>query len=104
MTRFRLYLAFFRSTLLISIVCGALFASLTDDFVSSVLLFIPTFGLGMDLLYKELTRKEEYFFFYNQGICKAKLLTATFAIYALSCIILYQIIRLCVLAWRSTVP
>ncbi|MCD7850790.1 MAG: hypothetical protein LUH63_14285 [Parabacteroides sp.] len=103
MHRFRLYLAFFRSTLLISIVSGMLFAFLTNDFVSSALLFIPTFGLGMDLLYKELAHQEEYFFFYNQGISKAELLIATFGIYTLSCIILYQIIRLCVLVWKSTV-
>ncbi|WP_308550201.1 hypothetical protein [uncultured Parabacteroides sp.] len=106
MTRFRLYLTFFRTTLLTSIVIGVALAFVvfilhSRDFVGSALLFIPTFGLGMDLLYKEVSYKEKYFFFYNKGISKAELLVATFVISASLCLILNQIIRLCVLVWKS---
>ena len=65
MTRIRLYLAFFRTTLLTSIIIGVALAFVASilhsrDFVGSALLFIPTFGLGMDLLYKEISYKEKY--------------------------------------------
>lgn len=106
MTRIRLYIVFFRTTLLTSIVIGVALAFLafilhSRDFIGSVLLFTPTFGLGMDLLYKEVSYKEKFFFFYNKGISKAELLAATFVIFASSSLILHQIIRLCVLVWKS---
>ncbi|EEC98015.1 hypothetical protein PRABACTJOHN_00593 [Parabacteroides johnsonii DSM 18315] len=58
MTRIRLYIVFFRTTLLTSIVIEVALAFLafilhSRDFIGSMLLFTPTFGLGMDLLYKE---------------------------------------------------
>ena len=58
MTRIRLYIVFFRTTLLTSIIIGVALDFLafilhSRDFIGSMLLFTPTFGLGMDLLYKE---------------------------------------------------
>lgn len=106
MTRIRLYLAFFRTTLLTSIIIGVALAFVASilhsrDFVGSALLFIPTFGLGMDLLYKEISYKEKYFFFYNKGISKVELLIATFVIFVSLCLVFNQIIRLCALVWKS---
>ena len=104
MTRIRLYLAFFRTTLLTSIIIGVALAFVASilhsrDFVGSALLFIPTFGL--DLLYKEISYKEKYFFFYNKGISKVELLVATFVIFVSLCLVFNQIIRLCALVWKS---
>ena len=108
MTRFHLYYAFFRSTWLLSILTGSIMSVLSVlssgavsvEMVEICLFLIPTAGLGMDFLYKELSQKEEYFFFYNQGIGKVRLWTTTFLFSAGSCFILYQIIRICVQAWK----
>lgn len=110
MIRFRLYYAFFRSTWLPSIFTGVImailfplttdFKVLTNETLKNCLLLIPTAGLGMNFLYKELTQKEEYFFFYNQGIGKVRLWAATFLLSASSCFILYQVFRLCVHVWK----
>ena len=62
--------------------------------------FIPTLGLGFDYIYKELTRKEEYYFYYNQGISKYKLWIVTFIVMFIGCHLLYQIIELCVQALK----
>ena len=104
MNRFQLYIAFFRSTWLLSIITGvsitvsgwALSGVFTSETLRSGLFLIPTAGLGIDYLYKELASKEEYFFFYNQGIGKLRLWTVTFLLSAGVCFILNQIIRLCV--------
>lgn len=100
----QLYLAFFRSTWPISISVGigiALLISLRGGSIwESMLLTIPTAGLGMDFLYKELSQKEAYFFFYNRGISKIRLWLITLLISVGSCFTLYLIGRLCVHVWK----
>lgn len=107
MNRFHLYFAFFRSTWLLSITVGVaiavLLALLSGKTLMNSLLFIPTAGLGLDLLYKEMSHKEEYCFFHNQGISTYWLWAVTFLLSAGSCFTLYQMIRVCVQVWKWTV-
>ena len=68
-TQYRFYRTFFLSTLKFSVLIGFLFASFSAlrfyvsiiDSIGLWLQLIPTVGLGFDYIYKELTRKEEYF-------------------------------------------
>ena len=107
-TQYRFYRTFFLSTLKFSVLIGFLFASFSalrfyGNIMDSVKLWfrlIPTVGLGFDYIYKELTRKEEYFFYYNQGIGKYQLWIVTFIVMFICCNLLNQIIELCTQALK----
>ena len=87
---------------------GFMFASFSElllyfsiiDSIGLWLQLIPTVGLGFDYIYKELTRKEEYFFYYNQGIGKYQLWIVTFIVMFICCNLLNQIIELCTQALK----
>ena len=107
-TQYRFYRTFFLSTLKFSVLIGFLFASFSAlrfyvSMIASIRLWlqlIPTVGLGFDYIYKELTRKEEYFFYYNQGIGKYQLWIVTFIVMFICCNLLNQIIELCTQALK----
>ena len=107
-TQYRFYRTFFLSTLKFSGLIGFLFASFSAlrfyvsmiDSIRLWLQLIPTVGLGFDYIYKELTRKEEYFFYYNQGIGKYQLWIVTFIVMFICCNLLNQIIELCTQALK----
>ena len=107
-TQYRFYRTFFLSTLKFSVLIGFLFASFsalrfyvsTIDSIRLWLQLIPTVGLGFDYIYKELTRKEEYIFYYNQGIGKYQLWIVTFIVMFICCNLLNQIIELCTQALK----
>ncbi|MCD8270254.1 MAG: hypothetical protein LUD46_18625 [Parabacteroides sp.] len=106
--QYRFYRTFFFSTLKTSVLMGFLYTFLGGlvsyegiiDSITLWLRFIPTVGLGFDLIYKELIRKEEYFFYYNQGIGKYQLWVVTFIVMFICCNLLNQIIQLCVQALK----
>ena len=107
-TQYRFYRTFFLSTLKFSVLIGFLFASFSAlrlyvsmiDSIRLWLQLIPTVGLGFDYIYKELTRKEEYFFYYNQGIGKYQLWIVTFIVMFICCNLLNQIIEQCTQALK----
>lgn len=107
-TQYRFYRTFFLSTLKFSVLIGFLSASFSAlrfyvsmiDSIRLWLQLIPTVGLGFDYIYKELTRKEEYFFYYNQGIGKYQLWIVTFIVMFICCNLLNQIIELCTQALK----
>ena len=107
-TQYRFYRTFFLSTLKFSVLIGFLVASFSAlrfyvsmiDSIRLWLQLIPTVGLGFDYIYKELTRKEEYFFYYNQGIGKYQLWIVTFIVMFICCNLLNQIIELCTQALK----
>ena len=107
-TQYRFYRTFFLSTLKFSVLIGFLFASFSAlrfyvsiiDSIGLWLQLIPTVGLGFDYIYKELTRKEEYFFYYNHGIGKYQLWIVTFIVMFICCNLLNQIIELCTQALK----
>jgi hypothetical protein len=85
-TRLRLHLYFFRSTLWVSIPTALILFLLLSyaegqitiaEGVAFGLLCIPI-GLFFDLLYRELARREEYYFYYNQGITRVELWVVSF--------------------------
>ena len=103
------YLLFFWSTLLISIpaaiaitfVTGSTFMQIVVadsspvlSVLSSVLKVWFTGGLAASLLYKETVRKSEYYFFYNAGISKIKLIVVSLILYILSSVIIYTLCSL----------
>ncbi|KKB57971.1 hypothetical protein DXB27_04525 [Parabacteroides gordonii] len=108
-TRAKLHLYFFKSTLEIALVCqlaGTLFLYLstllvdkTNTSTSPVLFFIP-FGLFLDLIYKEIARKENYYFYYNQGISKVELWLVAICSWLTLLIIINLTIKLCVNVWK----
>jgi len=100
------YFLFFRSTLLISIpaaiaivfVIGYTFMRMVivEDnpflsVLSSVLKVWCTGGLAASLLYKETTKKNEYYFYYNAGISKIKLFVVSLILYILSSFVIYSL-------------
>lgn len=109
-TQVRFYRIFFLSTLKLSVLISLFIPGLglaSPDlgmiplneriigFIHIWLRTIPFFGLAIDFIYKELTRKEEYFFYYNQGIDKYRLWAVTFLISLVSCTLLNKIVQLC---------
>ena len=107
-TQYRFYRTFFLSTLKFCVLIGFLFASFSAllfyvsmiDSIRLWLQLIDTVGLGFDYIYKELTRKEEYFFYYNQGIGKYQLWIVTFIVMFICCNLLNQIIEQCTQALK----
>lgn len=101
----RLYRTFLFSTLPVSIPGGIVVALIayTQDpcfYLEKLFFCLPTAGLAFDFLSKEMTQKETYFFYYNQGITKKRLWIVTFILMALLSFITYQITELCLHAWK----
>lgn len=106
--KLRFHLLFFFNTLWLSIPIGLAIAAISQiakygSFAESWYLAIPTGGLGIDLLYKEISRKNDYFFFYNLGIGKIDLWVSSFLLTLCSCLLLNKIIQLCVHVWKLIV-
>ena len=77
MVRFRLYWEFYKSTFIInfgSSVIASLFVF--PDTFKIFPLAIMTVGPLLAFFYKEITRKNEYFFYYNQGLSKFRLIAS----------------------------
>ncbi|MDR2953670.1 MAG: hypothetical protein LBV43_01145 [Prevotella sp.] len=107
-----LYLIFFKSTLLMSIGFAIPFSFIamsngfieTEDsypflqLISSFLRMCCLAGFPISLLYKEFTKKQEYYFYYNAGLSKVNLIVVTFILYILLSIIIYC---LCSVIWNN---
>ena len=69
---------FYKSTLSLSITCAALIAALSIFNIWAMLFaFGVCFlsgGTVITLLYKELSKKDEYYFYYNKGLTKLSLI------------------------------
>lgn len=104
--KLKFYFTFFKSTLLFSIGIGLAvnFVSLSffnpNETISSVpILFILgstlrsccLLGYPFSLLYKELSKKNEYYFYQNIGISKISLIGFTFGLYILFSILIYTL-------------
>ena len=90
MNKLKLLYAFYKSTLTINLSASFLLTILTlavsisenwgtglggllVNFVQSFLLVFLTAGFLISIIYKELTYKEEYYFYYNRGVGRVKL-------------------------------
>jgi glycopeptide antibiotics resistance protein len=98
----KLHLYFFKSTIVLTLTCqllGALYLAFLEGMSVSELMnqpisFMP-FGLLLDMLYKEMSQKETYYFYYNQGIRKAELWIVTVLGWMLLLMSINSIYRLC---------
>ena len=69
---------FYKSTLLTSI-GFAIPVMVFAGFVPGLIIFV-FFGLVLNFLYKEVNKKQEYFFYYNCNLSRRKLFLFSFAI------------------------
>lgn len=110
--KMRLYYCFFRSTVVltvvfqvISVLClfFSLFADQSEPTMKNACLSCLPMGLVLDLLYKELTYKETYYFYYNQGIRKGELWIFSFCGWLLLFVCIFLMLCLCANVWKLIV-
>ena len=77
-TRHRLYLAFFKSTLVINIVVSFVVSMAFTDLAFFPVCFM-TGGPLFSFFYKEVTHPNEYYFYHNRGISRYQLMGFTLA-------------------------
>ena len=100
--RAKLHLCFFKSTIVLTVACqvaAILFLGVSgrmsvSELMNQPVTFIP-FGLLPDLLYKDMSQKENYYFYHNQGIRKAELWLVTILGWTLLLMSINSIYRLC---------
>jgi NAD/NADP transhydrogenase beta subunit len=90
----KLLVIFYKSTLLLSIVCGVMLGAINfnDFFIAFGFGFLSA-GSVISLTYKEISKQHEYYFYYNKGISKLILL--------LSCVLTNFIIGVLLIAIGS---
>lgn len=100
-TKTRFYWTYYVSTLKISIpatiVSMVIFITGGATLIESIyptLLAYPTFGLGMDFLYKWTIRRNEFMFYRNATCSIIELLVASFVTSSLISILLFQLTKL----------
>jgi hypothetical protein len=71
----KLLLVFYKSTLLFSIFCGITLGAINfhDFFVAFGFSFLSA-GTVISLMYKEISKQHEYYFYYNKGLTKKALI------------------------------
>lgn len=89
----KLYFTFYKSTLLVNWTLSFLIALLSLS-VQAFASGSVTIGFLLGVLIKELKPKE-YYFYYNMGISKVKLITVCFVLNFIICYSLVLIILLC---------
>ena len=91
--QFPFYFTFFKSTLALNlpVSLAVCIFSFSGDHLAKAMI---TAGFAFSVFYKELTRKNEYYFYYNAGISKIKLLAITFLLTLLTAAIIAGISRL----------
>ena len=99
----KLYFLFYRSTLFVSIPFTLAFSVLLHmksldkskiGFINGFLYLYPIIGTGSDLVYKELVRKKEYYFYYNHQCNKPELWAFSIGVSFLISFCLYHLINL----------
>lgn len=97
----KFYLTYYISTLRISILVTIIFMAIflmrgtpITEAIYPTLLAYPTFGLGLDFLYKWMIRRNEFIFYHNATCSIIELLVASFTISSLISILLFQIAKI----------
>ena len=109
MVKLALHWEYFKSTLVLNLASSVLFAFFVISFLKSLPGPIPSFpviyirccmvgGPLLCFLYKEISRKNEYYFYYNRGITKLSLWIVTLVTYILSGTLLINILEYAKLA------
>jgi hypothetical protein len=93
METIRLYWTFHKSTLTLNLLFSfAISLILAELFFKVLPISIMTGGPLLSLFYKEISRKNEYYFYYNRGISKLNLIVVSMALNVLTGIVLKMII------------
>jgi len=69
-----LYWAFYKSTVILNLCVSFIVAFVTGQFFEFFAISYATFGLIGVFLYKEIAFPLEFYFYYNRGITKIKLI------------------------------
>lgn len=88
--KIRLYWEFYKSTLLVNWTFSFTCAIVKFSHFS-VVLSVATMTVGpfLSFFYKEVSKKKEYYFYYNRGISKVDLLVSTTVFNALMATVIY---------------
>ncbi len=79
--KFRLFAAFYKSTLTLSICFSVVFAIIAwPAFMRFFGVAFMSGGTVISLMYKEISQQKEYYFYYNRGISKIMLLISCAAL------------------------
>lgn len=90
MKKAAIYWEFHKSTLLINWVFSAVIATVVSPWLFPVITM--TGGPLLSLFYKELSRNKDYFFYYNLGITKVKLIAISMVFNVITGLLLLLII------------
>lgn len=71
--KIRLMITFYMSTLTLSCCFAIVIAFLASPFIQSFGFALMSGGTILSLLYKEISHKKEYYFYYNMGLSKIML-------------------------------
>lgn len=103
MQKLRLHWEFFKSTIILNLASSVLFAAIIGSMSGGTKTTSPLIvnyinccmfgGPLVSFYYKELSRKKEYYFYYNRGITKIKLLTTTYITYILTGLVILIILN-----------
>jgi len=104
MVKLALHWEYFKSTLVLNLASSVLFAYITFFFLKGLpdppppfpIIYIRSLMYGGPLfcfLYKEISRKNEYYFYYNRGISKLSLWIVTITTYILTGTLLINILQ-----------
>jgi cellulose synthase/poly-beta-1,6-N-acetylglucosamine synthase-like glycosyltransferase len=72
--KFQLLAIFYKSTLTLSIGSSVLLATLAPKLLIAFSLLFVSAGTIVTLLYKEMSRQHEYYFYYNKSLTKPQLI------------------------------
>ena len=89
-----MYWAFYKSTLAINIFTSLFFCLVARN-INVFALSLVTIGLFFDFLYKEVVRPYEYYFYYNRGISKIKLIIFCMLVNVSASVLFLIIVQLC---------
>jgi hypothetical protein len=70
----RLFGNFYKRLLVVNVLISLILALLSSNFLLTLGLSFMSAGFLMSLLYQEQTHKTEYYFYYNKGISKLRLI------------------------------
>ncbi len=93
MKKVRLFWEFHRSTLLINWSFSIAFSMLIFPLFFTMLpIYMMTGGPILSLFYKEISKKNEYYFYYNRSISKVSLIVVSMALNLITSFVLVKII------------
>ena len=98
MNKISIYWEFHKSTLLINWVFSVVIATIVSPWLFPVVTM--TGGPILSLFYKEMSRKKEYYFYYNLGITKMNLMVISMVFNLVTGLLLIFILSLCQIPWK----